>query len=82
VCCAAAAAAAGTAGAAAAGVGVQLGGVSPQGGRLVEAPLVESPAEGAGIRRGDRVLEIGGHCRAALLFGRGHAASVTRAAAS
>ncbi|WIA08921.1 hypothetical protein OEZ85_008338 [Tetradesmus obliquus] len=42
------------------GVGVQLGGVSPQGGRLVEAPLVESPAEAAGIRRGDRVLEIEG----------------------
>lgn len=26
---------------------------------MVEAPLVESPAEAAGIRKGDRVLEIG-----------------------
>ncbi|KAF8072837.1 CBR1 [Scenedesmus sp. PABB004] len=43
------------------GVGLQLGGLAPQGGgRVVEAPLVESPAEGAGIRRGDRLLDIEG----------------------
>ncbi|GBF93173.1 histone-lysine N-methyltransferase [Raphidocelis subcapitata] len=42
------------------GIGVQLGPVSPGGGRLVEAPLSESPAEAAGIVRGDRILEIEG----------------------
>ena len=56
-CCAAAAAAA------AAGVGIQFSDLSPDGGRLVEGPLAESPAEAAGIRKGDRVLDIG-ECRA------------------
>lgn len=42
-----------------AGVGIQFGSLSPAGGRLVEAPLAESPAEAAGVGRGDRVLEIG-----------------------
>ena len=42
-----------------AGVGIQFGGMSKLGGRVVDAPLVESPAESAGIRKGDRVLEIG-----------------------
>lgn len=42
-----------------AGVGIQFGGMAKLGGRVVDAPLVESPAESAGIRKGDRVLEIG-----------------------
>ncbi|KAI8470624.1 MAG: ClpP/crotonase-like domain-containing protein [Monoraphidium minutum] len=42
------------------GVGIQFGGLAPGGGRLVEAPLSESPAEAAGVVRGDRVLEIDG----------------------
>eukprot|EP00877_Chromochloris_zofingiensis_P000051 jgi/Chrzof1/10046/Cz04g25070.t1 len=42
------------------GVGIQFGSLSPAGGRLVEAPLAESPAEAAGVGRGDRVLEIEG----------------------
>lgn len=42
------------------GTGVQLGPISPDGGRLVEAPLAGSPAEVAGIMRGDRVLRIDG----------------------
>lgn len=41
------------------GVGIHFGDMSKQGGRLVNAPLVESPAEAAGIKKGDRVLEIG-----------------------
>jgi hypothetical protein len=43
----------------AAGVGVHLGETSPLGGRMVDAPLAGSPAEAAGIVRGDRILDIG-----------------------
>jgi hypothetical protein len=39
-------------------VGIHFGALSPAGGRLVEGPLSESPAEAAGVVRGDRVLEV------------------------
>ncbi len=41
------------------GVGLQLGGTSPLGGRVVVAPLAESPAEAAGGQQGT------GHCMVA-----------------
>lgn len=40
------------------GVGIQFGALAPEGGRRVEAPLSESPAEAAGVLRGDRVLQV------------------------
>ncbi|KAG2489423.1 hypothetical protein HYH03_012061 [Edaphochlamys debaryana] len=42
------------------GLGLELGPVCPEGGRLVLAPLPGSPAEAAGIARGDRLLSIDG----------------------
>lgn len=41
------------------GVGIQFGEAAPGGGRYVEAALAGSPAEAAGIRRGDHVLAMG-----------------------
>ena len=43
------------------GVGVAVGGHSPLGGWTVDAPMAESPAEEAGIRRGERILAVGAH---------------------
>ena len=43
------------------GVGVAIGGHSPLGGWTVDAPMAESPAEEAGIRRGERILAVGAH---------------------
>jgi hypothetical protein len=40
-------------------VGVAVGGRSPLGGWTVDAPMAESPAEEAGIRRGERILAVG-----------------------
>ncbi len=42
------------------GLGLELGGPAPGGGRVVLAPLAGSPAEAAGIQRGDTLLTIGG----------------------
>ncbi|KXZ50678.1 hypothetical protein GPECTOR_15g362 [Gonium pectorale] len=42
------------------GLGLELGPVAPEGGRLVLAPLAGSPAEAAGIARGDRLISIDG----------------------
>ena len=41
------------------GVGVAVGGRSPLAGWTVESPMAESPAEEAGIRRGERILAVG-----------------------
>jgi hypothetical protein len=41
------------------GVGVAVGGRSSSGGWAIEAALAESPAEEAGIRRGERIVGIG-----------------------
>jgi len=43
-------------------VGVAVGGHSPLGGWTVDAPMAESPAEEAGIRRGERILAVGAQC--------------------
>lgn len=40
------------------GVGMSLGPQAPGGGRVVESPMAASPAEAAGIVRGDRLLEV------------------------
>ncbi|GIL69117.1 hypothetical protein Vretifemale_112 [Volvox reticuliferus] len=42
------------------GLGLELGPVAPGGGRVVLAPLAGSPAEAAGISRGDRLISIDG----------------------
>eukprot|EP00198_Chlamydomonas_reinhardtii_P002185 XP_001691521.1 predicted protein [Chlamydomonas reinhardtii] len=42
------------------GLGVELGPVAAEGGRLVLAPLAGSPAEASGIARGDRLISIDG----------------------
>jgi carboxyl-terminal processing protease len=46
------------------GVGVELGGPAPGGGRAVEAPLAGSAAEEAGVQRGDALLAVGASLRA------------------
>eukprot|EP00208_Stichococcus_sp_RCC1054_P001119 CAMPEP_0206145654 /NCGR_PEP_ID=MMETSP1473-20131121/28105_1 /ASSEMBLY_ACC=CAM_ASM_001109 /TAXON_ID=1461547 /ORGANISM="Stichococcus sp, Strain RCC1054" /LENGTH=649 /DNA_ID=CAMNT_0053541937 /DNA_START=262 /DNA_END=2212 /DNA_ORIENTATION=+ len=40
------------------GVGIAVGSHCPAGGWVVEAPMAESPAENAGILRGERILQI------------------------
>lgn len=62
------------------GTGVHVGG-HVEGGWLVDAAMAESPAEEAGIVRGDRIIEISRRCFLFLLFSQlAHAGACAEAA--